>query len=249
MVDEDSDTDKPRLNPRLRPMVKGSPRVQRRRLRVQESLRAAAREVLEEKGWAGCGTQEILDAADLSRATLYNHYPSKDALIAELLEELIEQLMDDTSRLKLIKPSEPVSIKEAVFDTYNRMFSMIKRERRLLAAMAVGIRVSEELSELWRGLEALSVERVANDLKIAAKAGVLRHGADIKTVSLVIASLNDSMIISAVLQEELEVEVVATVMTQIYWDTVYRSDGGPQDYIVMPGGGIKLVEVGGSEST
>ena len=232
----------PHQNGRLKPMHESSPRVQRRRLRVEESLRDAARKVLEEKGWVGCATQDILDEADLSRATLYNHYPSKEALIGELLDEIITQLQVSPERQQILHPTSPVSIRESLYKSYERWYSFVRREQRLFRALAVGISVSDELAAKWQKLVIFLIDRVAGDLQISLDEGIrLRHGNNIKTVAMIMGNLQESMVLAGALQDDFQVEATATVMTQIYWDTVYRHDDDDDDedvydYISTPTG-------------
>jgi TetR/AcrR family transcriptional repressor of mexJK operon len=51
-------------------------------------IRAAARRLFLQQGFAGASTDAIRDAAGVSKETLYRHYPSKEALFADVLREL-----------------------------------------------------------------------------------------------------------------------------------------------------------------
>src|SRR5277367_394286 len=53
---------------------------------VRQKIVDAALEVLIEKGFHGCGVQDITDAAGVPKGSFYNHFESKEALGAEALD-------------------------------------------------------------------------------------------------------------------------------------------------------------------
>jgi len=66
--------------------------VDRRVKRSRASLREALLALAEERDIATLTVQEIVDAADVGRATFYVHYTSKEDLLAEVLDELFAEL-------------------------------------------------------------------------------------------------------------------------------------------------------------
>ena len=57
-------------------------RKDRRIERTQQLIRAAFRSLLEEKGYETLTVQEIIDRANVGRATFYAHFDNKDCLPA-----------------------------------------------------------------------------------------------------------------------------------------------------------------------
>src|SRR5271156_6903789 len=53
---------------------------------VRQKIVDAALEVLIEKGFNGCGVQDITEAAGVPKGSFYNHFESKEALGAEVVE-------------------------------------------------------------------------------------------------------------------------------------------------------------------
>src|SRR5438046_10635014 len=53
---------------------------------VREKIVDAGLKVLIEKGFNGCGVQDITDAAGVPKGSFYNHFESKEALGAEIVE-------------------------------------------------------------------------------------------------------------------------------------------------------------------
>lgn len=67
------------------------PRQERSRVTVETILAATAR-VLVKKGFDGLTTNAVAEAAGVSIGSLYQYFPSKEALVAALIEQHIEQM-------------------------------------------------------------------------------------------------------------------------------------------------------------
>jgi AcrR family transcriptional regulator len=63
-------------------------RVARRRDRKVQDILTAAADVLAERGYHGMSLDEIADRLDLTKATLYHYFPSKEALVNACLEAI-----------------------------------------------------------------------------------------------------------------------------------------------------------------
>jgi AcrR family transcriptional regulator len=61
-------------------------RVARRRDRKVQDILTAAADVLAERGYHGMSLDEIAERLDLTKATLYHYFPSKEALVSACLE-------------------------------------------------------------------------------------------------------------------------------------------------------------------
>jgi AcrR family transcriptional regulator len=73
---------------------KGAPVVteDRRVRRTRKLLRDALVALTLERGYGGVKVEDITERADVGRATFYTHYPDKDALLTQIVAELIEDL-------------------------------------------------------------------------------------------------------------------------------------------------------------
>ncbi len=73
-------------------------RVARRRDRRVRDILTAAAEVLAERGYQGFVLDEVAERVDLTKASLYHYFPSRDELVSSCLEQLgssmNEQLLD-----------------------------------------------------------------------------------------------------------------------------------------------------------
>ena len=57
----------------------------------REDIRSAARSVFARRGVRGTGLAHVAEAAGMARSSLYHYYPDKDSLLADLLQEMLEQ--------------------------------------------------------------------------------------------------------------------------------------------------------------
>jgi AcrR family transcriptional regulator len=81
----------PPMAPRTRTVPRKSPQQQRSRETVDVILAATAR-VLVREGFDRASTNRIAEAAGVSIGSLYQYFPSKEALVAALVERHIEEM-------------------------------------------------------------------------------------------------------------------------------------------------------------
>ncbi len=67
----------------------------RRKRQTREKLLQAAMELMAERGMDGVAINEITERADVGFGTFYNHFPSKDAIYAVLIQQVFEDFADD----------------------------------------------------------------------------------------------------------------------------------------------------------
>jgi AcrR family transcriptional regulator len=80
-------------------------RPDRRRQRTQTALREALIALILEKGYEAITVQDIVDRADLGRATFYLHYPAgKDELLLQIMEDVQQGIL---AKARLLDPAAP----------------------------------------------------------------------------------------------------------------------------------------------
>ncbi|MBT4332987.1 MAG: helix-turn-helix transcriptional regulator, partial [Candidatus Cloacimonetes bacterium] len=80
---------------------------------TREKIIAAAKEIFIEKGIINTATSQIAEAAGIAHGTLFLHFPSKDALVIELLD--VELLKFNSAIKQLIVTTSSI---EKVLDQY-----------------------------------------------------------------------------------------------------------------------------------
>ena len=65
----------------------------RRQKKSRKAIFMAFNKLLEEKSYSRITVQEIIDEADVGRTTFYSHFPTKDALLRELSDEIFNHVL------------------------------------------------------------------------------------------------------------------------------------------------------------
>ncbi len=88
-----------------------SPRGARRKRDTRMRLLSAALDLMAQRGVAGVAINEITEKADVGFGSFYNHFESKDAIHAALIEEVISHFAVALDKLgdKLTDPAEKVA--------------------------------------------------------------------------------------------------------------------------------------------
>jgi AcrR family transcriptional regulator len=90
--------------------VNGAPGHTRRRTQAERSsatraaLLGAARRLFAEKGFAGTGREEIVEAAGVTRGALYHHFESKEGLFRAVFEALESEIVARVADAALVSP-------------------------------------------------------------------------------------------------------------------------------------------------
>ncbi|MFF4406781.1 TetR/AcrR family transcriptional regulator [Streptomyces sp. NPDC001262] len=131
-------------------------RRERKKARTRQALADAAMRLFTERGFDDVGVREVAEAADVSLSTLFKHFPSKEALVFDLDEDvenaLVAVVRDREPGLSVlhalrdhmvnthatVRPDDPffvlVESTPALRDHARRMWS--RHEKTLAAALA-----------------------------------------------------------------------------------------------------------------
>jgi AcrR family transcriptional regulator len=75
-----------------------SPVRERKKLETRRRVLGEARRLLASRGYFATSIEQIADAAGVAPATVFNYFPTKDALVAELAGEVFETLREHLDR-------------------------------------------------------------------------------------------------------------------------------------------------------
>ncbi len=169
----------PTLSPRAKPLKRPS---QARAIFTVEAIYQAFVRIWQRDGWAGLTTREVALEAGVAIGTLYDYFPSKEALLSgyirhsldDLLQHLDEQVvrandLDWLTRIKrLIRLTcEPDVVRQPLFNhevlAIEHQFSEPKHHRRLF----------QELSKKWREAFAACGDLPAQPTEMSVDAWVI----------------------------------------------------------------------------
>jgi AcrR family transcriptional regulator len=130
----------------------------RRVERTQQLIRAALVSLIREKGFEGLTVQEIIDRANVGRATFYAHFDNKDDLLASGFEDLRVSLKARQQEAL----SRGRTVEDRVFGFSREVFDHTNQYRDVFRAM-VGKRSGAAVERL---LHKLVVDLVREDVKV-----------------------------------------------------------------------------------
>ena len=107
-------------------------KVDRRVERTEQLLRSALLELIEEKGFESLTVQDIIDRANIGRATFYTHFDNKEDLLISGLDELQQELRQKQHEMH----AEGSTIQERLFAFGYEVFAHTERHRRLFRALS-----------------------------------------------------------------------------------------------------------------
>lgn len=107
-------------------------RVARRRDRKVQDILTAAADVLAERGYHGMSLDEIAERLDLTKATLYHYFPSKEALVTACLEGMATR---SNHRLAEVAADTDGSASERLHRLIVTQLLIIVREQPQMARM------------------------------------------------------------------------------------------------------------------
>lgn len=152
---------------------KTSPRPNRRD-RKRATLVAAAKEVFFAEGYAGASMDQITAKAGVSKATIYAHFGSKEALLLAVVDEVLEPIriaMADLPRLQEL---------DRWLMQVGCMASRQIMSPDLIALQRLAIAEASRFPEIARALDEAGAEaafrRVAPMLEAAMASGELKRG-------------------------------------------------------------------------
>lgn len=108
---------------------------QTKRIRTRAALIAAADSAFSRRGWAATRIEDIADAAGVSPATAYNHFPTKHALLGAVYEPHVRGLIRQAEQD--VAAGRPVV--EALVDQVNALARLSWYHRGLTAAFTAAV--------------------------------------------------------------------------------------------------------------
>jgi AcrR family transcriptional regulator len=155
----------------------------------KEQILKAARAVLAEKGFSQMRVSEVVEKAGLSQGSFYLHFPSKEAVVAELVHSMIL----DATALVEEATSPDQDMEASLRATLTSYYKVCFRYRDVLESTAGGAASGmdrAEWNELYRPLNEFMLDLVR---RWQAK-GEIREDVDPNIVSwLVIDTVNGAM--------------------------------------------------------
>jgi AcrR family transcriptional regulator len=148
---------------------------QRRSRETFEALVEACTRLLPEQGYAGTTTNHIADRAGVGIASLYEYFPGKDAIVAQVAERLVQRV------LARLADGVPLLLDAPAADAFRLwielIYATVEREKQLVAVFLYQIpytnrlepirAIGAQLLELSQQVRQRAGQRVRPDLSDA----------------------------------------------------------------------------------
>ena len=121
---------------------------QRRSQQTFDAIVEAGTQLLPLLGYAGTTTNHIAERAGVNIASLYEYFPGKDAIVAQVAERLVRRVLD-----RLGSESAPILAApedEGVRMWIDLIFDTVARERRLIAVFTFQVPYTNDLDPMHR---------------------------------------------------------------------------------------------------
>jgi AcrR family transcriptional regulator len=152
-------------------------------------LLEAARECFGERGYAATRISDITAAAGMSPAGYYRHFPDKEAILLEALEEPLGLLLAATGPL-----TEGSSVQHDAIVARNTQFFRVYAEHRRVFRVLRELAAGHEpgLDAVWLDVRRGYVERIQRWLRRLERAGDLRT-ADVELLADALGGVLDQL--------------------------------------------------------
>jgi AcrR family transcriptional regulator len=147
--------------------------------RRQQILDRAA-ELFAQRGFHGVSVHDVGAACGISGPALYRHFPSKDAMLAEMLVEISETLLH-TARSKLLADPDPAAGMRELIDWHIRF--ALQHEALIVVQDRDWSSLSAEASSRVRRLQTAYIDLWADQLRLLRpEVSVLQAQAQVRAV-------------------------------------------------------------------
>jgi TetR/AcrR family transcriptional repressor of mexJK operon len=177
----------------------------------KEQVRAGAQRLFLDKGFAATSTDAIAAEAGVSKQTLYAYYPSKEELLADVLEHLIEEGSQGGLPLTVegAPPGSRDELRQALDSLARKLISGLM-DPDYVALVRVVIAETRRLPHLGRLFRSAVPERV------------LGH------VSALLEAARENGVIEAVDTDAASRAFVGPLLTYVLLDGLFVGDGPPR---------------------
>ena len=135
-------------------------------MEARERIVGEALRLFADRGYDGIGVQEIVDAADVTKPTLYHHFVNKRGLLLDVCARIETAITDSTTVVEAYAGDLPKTLQETIAN-YFAFAARHPRELRLLVAL-LHAPPGSEARDVARPLELSLDRRFARLFKRAA---------------------------------------------------------------------------------
>lgn len=184
-----------------------------------ERIVSAGARVLEDSGYQDASTNRIAREAGISPGSLYQYYPDKDAIVAEIILRLIDDFASAITPALRAAATEPPP--DAIRVILGAVLDALQQQTALLRALADRVPAIEQ-QEALRPVRGRLADFAFHSL--ASRKDALHHG-DIERTTWMIVELTQHLLVRYVLDAPpIDREDFLSDTARIILDLAYQAD-------------------------
>jgi AcrR family transcriptional regulator len=178
---------------------------------MRECILDAAVQLFAEYGYHAAPLRDIARVAGIQAASIYHHYPSKQALLVEIMQTHMQRLNDSTKRI-ISEYTDPLQQLHEVIANHIRMHTTYKAEFFIIDTEIRSLEGESRPAIL--SLRHIYEELLQEILRVGMERGIFRHG-DVKVTSYAIIAMCTQVAAWFRPEGRLSVQQVITVYRQL----------------------------------
>src|SRR4051812_25556107 len=188
---------------------------------VAGSILDAAEGLLAKRGMTDLTVADVIEAAGVSRGSFYFYFESKQAVVAALLERIVDEVHEASLPWFERGDTPPErALREAVTGS----LALWRRHAAVLRSTIEGWQSDPELRNLWSDVLRRFTDAAAEQIERDREAGVASDGPPARSLAAALVAMNERCFYLAVvdMQPESDDELVEA-LTAIWLSSIYRT--------------------------
>ncbi|GAA4544136.1 TetR/AcrR family transcriptional regulator [Pseudonocardia xishanensis] len=181
--------------------------------RNTQALRDAARDVFARSGFYEARIVDVVTAAGVGVGTFYRHFGSKTALLAAVLEDVIDDIYNSGAR----RDDDPEDTAGQIAASNRRFLELYRRHAPLLSLLEQLAPQNEQFGAMFLSVRERAVERQVETVERLQREGVVSAAVDARRVAgLLVAMTNAQAHIWFTLGEPTDTETDIAALTHVW---------------------------------
>ncbi len=172
------------------------------------SILSAAMKVFDARGYANATVEAVAERAGVAKGSIYNYFPSKQELFAQVFAKAIGGIEADVDQLLTAASSASERMSRLVDFWFERLEYNKKIGRLILECWATAAREGQtgKLTEMLNQLYATWRSRIGEIIRQGKESGEFAQHIDPSTSASLVMGLTDGIIVQMILAESLKVD-------------------------------------------
>lgn len=186
----------------------------------EAAIRETLEELLAERRLHEISIDDLAKGAGISRPTFYFYFPSKEAVLLSLLDEMVSIADAGSDAAQALIEQDPARYLRDALAAYVTVFGM---HRNVAVAGNEAAVTSPEVRELWEPVRERWVSAATSAIEAERERGAAPQGMPARELAIALLNMNEGVIQTTFsgMQPALDEERIVEVITHIWLSAVY----------------------------